>query len=60
MKVKKINKSSKRTSQVIKEAFAELLSEKKELNKVKVIDLVNFIPTMKVYTMLLEKFKRKP
>ena len=40
MKVKKINKSSKRTSQVIKEAFAELLSEKKELNKVKVIDLV--------------------
>ena len=40
MKIKKINKSSKRTSQVIKEAFAELLSEKKELNKVKVIDLV--------------------
>lgn len=40
MKVKKINKSSKKTSQVIKESFAELLSEKKELNKVKVIDLV--------------------
>lgn len=40
MKVKKINKSSRRTSQAIKEAFAELLSEKKELNKVKVVDLV--------------------
>ena len=40
MKVKRINKSSKHTNQIIKETFAELMSEKKELRKIKVIELV--------------------
>ena len=40
MKVKRINKSSKHTNQIIKETFAELMSEKKELTKIKVTELV--------------------
>lgn len=40
MKVQMKNKSSKNTDKIIKEAFAELISEKKELRKIRVVDLV--------------------
>ena len=40
MKVKCINSSSRKTKEKIRHAFAELLSEKKSLNKLTVTDLV--------------------
>lgn len=40
MKVKGINSSSRKTKEKIRHAFAELLSEKKSLNKLTVTDLV--------------------
>lgn len=41
MKVKNLNRSSKKTKKAIKKAFAELLKEKKELNKITVNELAN-------------------
>ncbi len=40
MKVKNLNSSSRKTNKVIKEAFAELMQEKKELNNITVTELV--------------------
>lgn len=40
MKVKKINASSKKTSEKIKESFVQLLNEKKELSSITVTELV--------------------
>lgn len=40
MKVKKINKSSIQTTENIKSAFAELLSEKNSINNITVLDIV--------------------
>ena len=40
MKVKGVNSSSLKTKEKIRHAFAELLSEKKSLNKLTVTDLV--------------------
>lgn len=40
MKVKNMNRSSAKTKKLIKTAFAELLKEKKELNKITVSELV--------------------
>ena len=40
MKVKKANHSSKKTSNIIKKTYAEMLSEKKELAKISVSELV--------------------
>lgn len=40
MKVQGLNSSSKKTRKSIKKAFAELLNEKKELNKITVTELV--------------------
>lgn len=40
VKVKNINSSSRRTDMAIKEAFAKLLQEKKELNNITVTELV--------------------
>ncbi len=40
MKVKGINSSSKKTRKLIKETFAELINEKKELSKITVTELV--------------------
>ena len=39
MKVKNLNKSSYKTRKLIKNTFAELLKEKKELNKITVSEL---------------------
>lgn len=41
MKVKNLNKSSIKTRKIIKKTFAELLAEKKELDKITVTELVN-------------------
>lgn len=41
MKVKNINSSSRKTTKAIKEAFAELLQEKKELSNITVTELVS-------------------
>ncbi len=41
MKVKNLNASSLKTKQLIKETFAELLNEKKNINKISVTELVN-------------------
>ncbi|MCI8778858.1 MAG: TetR/AcrR family transcriptional regulator [Bacilli bacterium] len=40
MKVKYLNVSSRKTNQIIKETFAELIQEKKELNNITVTELV--------------------
>lgn len=40
MKVKNLNSSSRKTNKAIKEAFAELMQEKKELNNITVTELV--------------------
>lgn len=40
MKVKNINSSSRKTNKAIKEAFAELIQEKKSLNNITVTELV--------------------
>lgn len=40
MKVKYLNASSRKTNQAIKETFAELMQEKKELNNITVTELV--------------------
>jgi len=40
MKVKQLNSSSRKTNKKIKEAFAELLKEKKDLNNITVTELV--------------------
>lgn len=40
MKVQGINSSSRKTKKLIKRAFAELINEKKELNKITVTELV--------------------
>lgn len=40
MKVKNLNASSRKTNQIIKETFAELIQEKKELNNITVTELV--------------------
>lgn len=40
MKVKNLNSSSRKTNKAIKEAFAELIKEKKELNNITVTELV--------------------
>lgn len=40
MKVKNVNSASKKTNKRIKEAFAELLQEKKDLNNITVTELV--------------------
>ena len=41
MKVKNLNASSKKTKNLIKETFAILMNEKKELNNITVTELVN-------------------
>lgn len=41
MKVQELNSSSKKTRNLIKKAFAELINEKKELSKLTVTELVN-------------------
>lgn len=40
MKAKNLNNSSKKTRNLIKNTFAEMLSEKKEINKISVTELV--------------------
>ena len=40
MKVQGLNSSSKKTRNLIKKTFAELINEKKELNKITVTELV--------------------
>ena len=40
MKSKNLNNSSKKTKTIIRNTFAELLSEKKEINKITVTELV--------------------
>ena len=40
MKAKNLNNSSKKTRNLIKTTFAEMLSEKKEINKITVTELV--------------------
>lgn len=40
MKVQRLNSSSKKTRNLIKKTFAELMNEKKELNKITVTELV--------------------
>ena len=40
MKAKNLNNSSKKTRAIIKSTFAEMLSEKKEISKISVTELV--------------------
>ena len=40
MKAKNLNNSSRKTRNLIKNTFAEMLSEKKEINKISVTELV--------------------
>lgn len=43
MKVKNINSASQKTNKAIKEAFAKLMQEKKELNNITVTELVKIV-----------------